>query len=86
MITSEFKILNIVVETKQQAESVLARLRLELLAGHRARVDLFYNLVDLAGNYNDTKFAWEDLSDAEVVEDPQGGWGFKLSQPVRIHN
>lgn len=71
---------DVIIETRGEAEEVLARMD-ELIETYGVvSVADFYELVDVTGNYTDNKYGWTNIRSASVVR-ARGGSGYMIKLP-----
>lgn len=74
---------DIILESKSEADEVLARMD-ELMATYGlVRVADLYDLVGITGNFTDNKYGWTNIRSAEVVH-VRDGWTIKMPRAVPI--
>ena len=69
---------DIVVETRGEAESVLARMDEIMDEYEQVRVADLYDLVGISGDYTDNKYGWTNIHNARVVRTRDG---YKIEMP-----
>lgn len=72
---------DIVVETRGEAESVLARMDEIMEEYEQVRVADLYDLVGISGDYTDNKYGWTNIRNARVVRTRDG---YKIEMPRAI--
>ena len=73
----------IILDSREEAEEVLARMD-ELLADYKmVSVADFYDLVGITGKTTDNHYGWTDLAKAEVVRD-RDGYLIKLPRAIAL--
>lgn len=72
---------DIVVETRGEAESVLARMDEIMETYEQVRVADLYDLVGITGDYTDNKYGWTNIRNARVVRTRDG---YKIEMPRAI--
>ena len=72
---------DIVVETRGEAESVLARMDEIMDEYEQVRVADLYDLVGISGDYTDNKYGWTNIRNARVVRTRDG---YKIEMPRAI--
>lgn len=72
---------DIVVETRGEAESVLARMDEIMEEYDQVRVADLYDLVGISGDYTDNKYGWTNIRNARVVRTRDG---YKIEMPRAI--
>lgn len=76
---------DIILNTRGEAEEVLARMD-ELIDTYGiASVADLYDLVGLTGDYTDNKYGWTNIRSAEVVRDRDGGYRLKMPKALPIN-
>lgn len=75
---------DIILESRGEAEDVLARMD-ELIATYQlVSVADFYDLVGVSGNYTDNKYGWTDIRNASVVR-VRDGYMIKLPKALPLN-
>lgn len=81
--TSTYLVDDIVINTRGEAEEVLARME-ELLESYgTVSVADYYDLVDITGKHTDNKYGWNDLSAAYIVK-AFDGYVIKLPRTIPL--
>lgn len=81
--TSRYSYDNITLDTRGEAEEVLARMDEIIDTYKMVRVADFYDLVGVTGNYTDNKYGWTNIRNAEVVR-VRDGYRIKLPRALPI--
>jgi hypothetical protein len=76
----------IILETKAEAEAVLARLFDLVQTYATATVADLYELVGITGNYTDGQWGWSDLRGASVTRLHGGGYLLDLPRPQSLRD
>lgn len=75
---------DIILESRGEAEDVLARMD-ELIATYQlVSVADFYDLVGVSGNYTDNKYGWTDIRNASVIR-VRDGYMIKLPKALPLN-
>ncbi len=75
---------DIIIESRGEAEDVLARMD-ELIATYQlVSVADFYDLVGVSGNYTDNKYGWTDIRNASVIR-VRDGYMIKLPKALPLN-
>lgn len=83
MMNSGYSYDDIILNSRGEAEDVLARMD-ELMATYGlVRVADLYDLVGITGNYTDNKYGWTNIRNAEVVR-VREGYMIKMPRAVPI--
>ena len=81
--SSNYIVDDIVINTRGEAEEVLARME-ELLESYgTVSVADYYDLVDITGKHTDNKYGWNDLSAAYIVK-AFDGYVIKLPRTIAL--
>lgn len=72
----------VVIETRPEAEEVLARMDELCSAYGMVSVADFYDLCGLSSNYTDNKYGWTDIRSAAVMRLRAGGYTVKLPRAM----
>lgn len=80
---SEYSYDNIILETRGEAEEVLARMDEIIVDYKMVRVADLYDLVGITGDFTDNKYGWTNIRSAEVVR-TRDGYMIKLPRPIPI--
>lgn len=81
--TSRYSYDTITLDTRGEAEEVLARMDEIIDTYKMVRVADFYDLVGVTGNYTDNKYGWTNIRNAEVVR-VRDGYRIKLPRALPI--
>lgn len=81
--TSRYSYDNITLDTRGEAEEVLARMDEIIDTYKMVRVADFYDLVGVTGNYTDNKYGWTNIRNAEVIR-VRDGYRIKLPRALPI--
>ena len=82
-ITSGYSYDDIILNTRGEAEDVLARMD-ELMSTYGlVRVADLYDLVGITGNYTDNKYGWTNIRSAEIMR-VRDGYMIKMPRAVPI--
>lgn len=74
---------DVILDSREEAEEVLARME-ELLADYKmVSVADFYDLVGITGKTTDNHYGWTDLTKADVVRD-RDGYLIKLPRAIAL--
>lgn len=74
---------DIILESRGEAEEVLARMDEIIDTYKMVRVADLYDLVGITGNFTDNKYGWTNIRNAEVVR-VRDGYMIKLPKPLPI--
>ena len=83
MQTSRYSYDTITLDTRGEAEEVLARMDEIIDTYKMVRVADFYDLVGVTGNYTDNKYGWTNIRNAEVIR-VRDGYRIKLPRALPI--
>lgn len=73
----------VILDTREEAEEVLARME-ELLADYKmVSVADFYDLVGITGKTTDNRYGWTDLTKADIIRD-RDGYLIKLPRAIAL--
>jgi len=73
----------VILDTREEAEEVLARMD-ELLADYKmVSVADFYDLVGITGKTTDNRYGWTDLRNASIIRD-RDGYLIKLPRAIAL--
>lgn len=75
---------DVVLETRGEAEAVLAQMDDLIDTYKMVRVADFYDLVGVSGHYTDNNYGWTNIRNAEVVRLRDGGYVIKLPRALPI--
>lgn len=75
---------NVVVDTRGEAEEVLARMDELIVEYGLVSVADLYDLVGISGNYTDNKYGWTNTDGAKVVR-VRDGYMIKLQKPMPLN-
>lgn len=81
--TSRYSYDTITLDTRGEAEEVLARMDEIIDTYKMVRVADFYDLVGVTGNYTDNKYGWTNIRNAEVIR-VRDGYRIKLPRALPI--
>lgn len=81
--SSRYSYDTITLDTRGEAEEVLARMDEIIDTYKMVRVADFYDLVGVTGNYTDNKYGWTNIRNAEVVR-VRDGYRIKLPRALPI--
>ena len=81
--TSRYSYDTITLDTRGEAEEVLARMDEISDTYKMVRVADFYDLVGVTGNYTDNKYGWTNIRNAEVIR-VRDGYRIKLPRALPI--
>ena len=81
--TSRYSYDNITLDTRGEAEEVLARMDEIIDTYKMVRVADFYDLVGVTGNYTDNKYGWTNIRNAEPVR-VRDGYLLKMPKALPI--
>ena len=76
--------IQLVIESRGEAEEVLCRLDEIIDVYGVARVADLHDLVGVTGNYTDNHYGWTNLRNADVVRVSGGGYRLKLPKALPI--
>lgn len=74
----------IILESRGEAEEVLARMDEAIDMYGMVSVADFYDLVGVSGNYTDNKYGWSNIRNATVVRE-RDGYRIKLPKALPLH-
>ena len=78
-----YSIDNIFLDTRGEAEEVLARMDEIMDTYGLVRVTDLYDLVGISGNYTDNKYGWTNITNAEIVR-TRDGYHIKMPRAMPI--
>lgn len=73
----------LVVESREDAESIIVALMDDIARYQQATVEDFYGYLGVTSDWADGKWGWKDLSTADIRQ-TQGGWRFDLPPTVQL--
>lgn len=75
---------SVIIDSRMEAEEVLARMQESVKIYGMVSVAEFYDLVGLTGNFQDNKYGWTNLRNADVVP-TISGWMIKLPKAIPLN-
>lgn len=82
-ISTSYSYDDIILETRGEAEEVLARMDELIEAYGLVRVADLYDLVGITGNYTDNSYGWTNIRNAEIVR-VRDGYIIKMPRAIAI--
>lgn len=83
-MSSAYSCDDIELDSRGEAEDVLARMDELMDAYGLVRVADFYDLVGVTGNYTDNKYGWTNIRNAEIIRLRDGKYMIKMPRAVPI--
>lgn len=75
---------DIILDSRGEAEEVLASMDDLIERYNIVSVADFYDLVGVTGNFTDNKYGWTDIRSAEVVRTRDGGYKIKMPRALPL--